>query len=159
MTLTPQQLGELEENERWLSRQPTPLPSGELLGRIRMRVQLEARAQSLGSHEAPRGAAWGALAAAALILLSAGLLWHAERSYVPGTPALRGPVAAASDDPFERFAVTAEALVNEDAELEDMKEEVSSLASGWAGAGDASLDRLLSDMDRLEYDAEQSEGL
>lgn len=176
MSLTPDQLRELEAGEAWLARQPQPRPDAKFIAALKSRVADAARRQtpaasprSMSHGRAAERSALGALAAAAMLLLSAGIVWNAAREYHPSVIAPtavadhpRGGskrISASDDELVERFADAAGALESEDPGYQALDSALQAVENGLAMADDSSPDQLLSDVNRLSIDIDPWEGL
>lgn len=74
------QMNEIAEAERWLSRQTTPRLSDDLVPRIQRAVREELAQVRPGDAGVPRWRTWhGAIAAAAALALSVGFGWYSLR--------------------------------------------------------------------------------
>lgn len=154
MTLTPHELRELEANEAWLHGFATPSPSPDALNRLRAAVQRETDAVVEPKRRVIRpGAPTGAWAAAAMLLLSAGVVWQAAREY---RPAPMPPAFAAADtDRLEEFVSRWERTdeIDDDAPvLNWLSREVGDLESGANASWDGTLSQLEEEVTGLETD-------
>lgn len=154
MTLTPHELRELEVNEAWLRGFATPAPAPDALERLRAAVEFEARAAASPNRRVFRlGAPAGAWAAAAMLLLSAGVVWHATRGYQP-VPAPEA-FAVLDSDRLEEFVSRWEKTdeIDDDAPVLNMlSREMGDLESGDNASWDGSLSQLEEEVMGLETD-------
>ncbi len=126
------QLNEIAEAERWLSRQTPPRVSEDLVPRIQRRVREELTKVHAGDAGSTRWRAWhGAIAAAAALALSVGVGWYSLRfeSSEPIRLADSGDSAAIERE----VAAFLSALPEADADLVELEE--LTFGDAWAFDG------------------------
>lgn len=138
MTLRSREMQELENGEAWLTGFATPPPSVQAVARAKAAVRAEAAQAARRTW--PFGPAAGFWAAAAMLLLSVGIVWQATVSDADRRPLpVDGPMAAVEDA--------------DEAVLTALASELADLDSSSAIVMDSSLEGLLDEIQDLEAEA------
>ncbi|MEE8168910.1 MAG: hypothetical protein V3T70_00040 [Phycisphaerae bacterium] len=155
MSLTPRQLRELETNEAWLTRFETPAPSRDAVrgtqAAVRAQMLRAGVAAAARSESRRRHPAWGAVAAAAMFLISASLIMEGVRTYQPRVVVLMAEPA--EPEWLDAFASAADVVSQLDREMALLSEELAMLEGPTADETE-NLDALVTDLEQLEWNAD-----
>lgn len=126
-----------ELNEEWLIGQPAPLPSADAMRRVHEAVRGELTRSAATARRPSWGRMASALAAAAMIAISVGVIRTAGMHK-------QGPVAAspeivAAEQHLERFIAAAESIFSSELLTESIHDDLNTIEEdidGWRTAGD-----------------------
>lgn len=139
METSSKQIREIERGEAWLARIVDAAPSAHAVSRAKLAVRRELAVKAKAPSRLRRSAPFGAWAAAAMLLLSAGVISRAVRDYSPASP----PAMAKVDKP-------AWVLDQDDAALTALDVEIDNLNQGPQYAMDGGLEALTQAVEEME---------